>query len=37
MEQTVSWIIPRHPRPDYPLFVFLPGMDGTRPTIPSSD
>ncbi len=29
MEQPVSWIIPRHPRPDYPLFVFLPGMDGS--------
>jgi pimeloyl-ACP methyl ester carboxylesterase len=29
MEQPVSWIIPRHPRLDYPLFVFLPGMDGS--------
>jgi pimeloyl-ACP methyl ester carboxylesterase len=29
MEKPVSWIIPHHPRPDYPLFVFLPGMDGS--------
>jgi hypothetical protein len=29
MEQPVSWMIPPHPRPDYPLFIFLPGMDGS--------
>jgi pimeloyl-ACP methyl ester carboxylesterase len=29
MEQAVSWFIPHLPRPDYPLFVFLPGMDGS--------
>jgi pimeloyl-ACP methyl ester carboxylesterase len=29
MEQAVSWFIPHRPRPDYPLFVFLPGMDGS--------
>lgn len=25
----LSFIIPTTPKPDYPLFVFLPGMDGT--------
>ncbi|MEG3439917.1 alpha/beta hydrolase [Pannus brasiliensis CCIBt3594] len=28
-EQSVRWFFPRPPRPDYPLFVFLPGMDGS--------
>lgn len=29
MEQAVSWFTPLSPRPDYPLLVFLPGMDGS--------
>jgi pimeloyl-ACP methyl ester carboxylesterase len=28
-EQSIGWFFPHRPRPDYPLFVFLPGMDGS--------